>query len=167
MVYKADVDDADDYDRWFSSVCAGHLNLIVAADDGTFTRVTVTRVLLPFEEGGGWFVAWEEDKDNIWWWIVRIKKMCSRMMRLTGWSCLCERCSDRVQLQRASKSSQSLLREVVNNSLQVHRPSATSAMHANSRSKSYFGVGNNLDQNRSLIQNLHDKKGNTLPFLKR
>ena len=53
MVYKADVDDADDYDGWFSSVCAGHLNLIVAADDGTFTRVTVTRVLLPFEEGGG------------------------------------------------------------------------------------------------------------------
>ena len=67
----------------------------------------------------------------------------------------------------ASKSSQSLLREVVNNSLQVHRPSATSAMHANSRSKSYFGVGNNLDQNRSLIQNLHDrKKATPCPFLK-
>ena len=57
---------------------------------------------------------------------------------------------------------QSLLREVVNNSLQVHRPSATSAMHANSRSKSYFAVGNNLNQNKSLIQNLHD---NTLPYL--
>ena len=28
----------------------------MAADDGTFTRVTVTRVLLPFEEGGGWLV---------------------------------------------------------------------------------------------------------------
>ena len=56
-VYKADVDGADDYDGWFSSVCAGHLNLIVAADDGTFTRVTVTRVLLPFEEGGGGVVA--------------------------------------------------------------------------------------------------------------
>ena len=67
----------------------------------------------------------------------------------------------------ASKSSQSLLREVVNNSLQVHRPSATSAMHANSRSKSYSGVGDNLNQNNLLIQNLHDKKGNTLPFLKR
>ena len=61
MVYKADVDDADDYDGWFSSVCAGHLNLIVAADDGTFTRVTVTRVLLPFEEGGGW-VPWPEKR---------------------------------------------------------------------------------------------------------
>ena len=60
MVYKADVDGADDYDRWFSSVCAGHLNLIVAADDGTFTRVTVTRVLLPFEEGGSG--SWPEKR---------------------------------------------------------------------------------------------------------
>ena len=37
-----DVVDADDDDRWFNFVCAEHLNLIVAADDGSFTRVTVT-----------------------------------------------------------------------------------------------------------------------------
>ena len=36
----------------------------MAADDGTFTRVTVTRVLLPFEEGGGcrW---WPEKRTKI------------------------------------------------------------------------------------------------------
>ena len=52
-----DVVDADDDDRGFNFVCAEHLNLIVAADDGSFTRLTVTPlVLLPFEE--------EEDEEG-------------------------------------------------------------------------------------------------------
>ena len=50
LTYEDDEDvNVDDDDRWFNFVCAEHLNLIVAADDGSFTRVTVTRlVLMPF-----------------------------------------------------------------------------------------------------------------------
>ena len=70
--FSDDKTGVSDNDRWLNFVCAEHLNLIGAADDGSFTRVTVTCVLLPFEEGvdGDWrrWRRWRGWRGRRWWW---------------------------------------------------------------------------------------------------